>query len=476
MTIKEQLLQLDMAERKERKKALSDFMFFLGECEETDASAIIQPELLGQNWITLDDLDYVPSQVIDNKVKPLINKQARFMFSRKPDLNFKAYDKSNENTVHELNQYIDKILKKNSFWSETMKAFRLATITKRVLLRLEANPNQPIKLYWHGINDFSYVLDPNDPTNLRKVVIVKPDSDNSDDPTQEQYWYRYTYFMENEFCYLRSEKFKSSNLNFPIEDITQNTLLSKIPCWVVINEQSIGSKFGQSDLKDIRPLQDQFNRKISDFSDALRFNMFGQDVVTDATEDSVNNIKVAPNSLLPLVSLDDKQAKYEKIENSFSNVDPVKFYLNLLDDSMHDKLAIPKPQEIKQIVSGKAYKYLFSELKGRCDEKWIDWEPVFLELISMIVECCDKFKCYPDWNSSWAKIDYNVIIKRNYPIPEDEEDKRRLAMEEVAANVRSHRSYIKEFGDEETHEEEFNDICEDISKITAAENEQFNTE
>jgi hypothetical protein len=475
MTIREQLLMLDAAERKERTRALSDFMFYLGECEDNDSAAIIQQELLGQNWITLDDLDYVPAQVIDNKVKPLINKQARFMFSRKPDLNFKAYDEGSNDTVHELNQYIDDILKRGKFWSETMKAFRLATVTKRVLLRIEANPNEPIKLFWHGINDFSYQIDPNDSTNLRKVIIVKPDSDNSDDPTTEKFWYRYTYYMERSTCYLRTEKFKSSDLNNPIEDLTQNTLLTKIPCWVVINEHGIGNKFGQSDIKDIRPLQDQYNRKLSDFSDALRFNMFGQDVIIDATKESVNKVNVAPNSLLPLVSLDDKTASYSKVENTFSNAAPVEKFLTLLDDSMHDKLAIPKPQEIKQIISGKAYKYLFSELKGRCDEKWIDWEPIIRELLDMIVECCDKFKCYPDWNSIWAKIDYNILIKRNYPIPEDEEDKKRLAMEEVASNVRSRRSYIKEFGDEETYEEQFNDICKELSMITAAENEQFNT-
>jgi hypothetical protein len=475
MTIKEQLLMLDAAERKERTKALSDFMFYLGECENNDSAAIIQQELLGQNWITLDDLDYVPSQVIDNRVKPLINKQARFMFSRKPDINFKAYDKSNDNAVNDLNQYIDKILKKNSFWSETMKAFRIATVTKRVLLRIEANPNEPIKLYWHGINDFSYVLDPNDSTNLRKVTLVKPDSNNTDDPTQIQYWFRYTYQMEKSIGYLRIEKFKSSDLNNPIEDVVQNTLLSKIPCWIVTNEQSMGSKYGQSDLKDIRPLQDQFNRKISDFSDALRFNMFGQDVIIDATPESVAKVSVAPNSLLPLISIDEKTASYVKVENTFSNAEPVKMFLNMLDDSMHDKLAIPKLQEIKQIVSGKAYKYLFSELKGRCDEKWIDWEPVILELLDVIVECCDKFKCYPDWNISWANLNYNVLIKKNYPIPEDEEDKKRLGMEEVSSRVRSHRSYIKEFGDEETHVEQFKEICEDLTMITAAENEQFNT-
>lgn len=47
-------------------------------------------------------------------------------------------------------------------------------------------------------------------------------------------------------------------------------------------------------------------------------------------------------------------------------------------------------------------------------------------------------------------------------------------MEEVSANVRSRRSYIKEFSDDETYEALFTEVCEDLAKITAAENELFN--
>jgi len=472
-TIKEQLLKLDDVELIERKRALRDFMFYHGECEDQEAAAL-NSDILGQNWITLDDLDYTPSQIIDNKIKPLINKQARFMFSRKPDINFKAYDEADNDTVHELNQFIDIILDKNKFWSQTMKAFRLATVTKRVMLRMEANPNEPIRLFWHGINDFDYEVDPNDPTNLLKVILVKQDPSTTGKIESEQIWFRYTYYMNESKCMLKTEKFKGNQLTIPFEAADQDTTLIKIPCWVVCNEQSIGESYGISDIKDLKPLQDQYNRKLSDFSDALRFNMFGQDVIIDATPESVENVKVAPNSLLPLVSLDDKTAAYNKVENTFSNAAPVKMFLDILNDSMHEKLAIPKPEEIRSVVSGKAYKYMFTELMARCDEKWIDWEPIFRQLIQMIVESCDQFNCYDEWNKDWNPSLYNMAITKHYPIPEDEEDKKRLGMEEVAANVRSHRSYIKEFSDDETYDEEFTKICEDLSNITAAENEQFN--
>ena len=131
---KEQLLNLSISEKRERRRAARDFIFYLGECENKSA-AFFDKVLLGQSWINFDDLDYVPSQLIDNKIKPLIQKQARFMFGRAPDILLKPLDKNNREICEELRQKIDTILDDNKFWSNTLKAFRLATITKRVLLR-----------------------------------------------------------------------------------------------------------------------------------------------------------------------------------------------------------------------------------------------------------------------------------------------------------------------------------------------------
>ncbi|HBF2410082.1 TPA: hypothetical protein KOQ20_003904, partial [Clostridioides difficile] len=39
--------------------------------------------------------------------------------------------------------------------------------------------------------------------------------------------------------------------------------------------------------------------------------------------------------------------------------------------------------------------------------------------------------------------------------------------------VRSHRNYIKEFGDDEDYEEAFNEVLEDNEKIQSVEQDQF---
>ncbi|MBU3205139.1 phage portal protein [Clostridium algidicarnis] len=482
MTIKETLLKLSDKEKKEREKARKDFFFYLGETENKE-SAIADNALLGQSWITLDDLDYVPSQVIDNKIKPLINKQARFMFGKEPDILFKPLDNKDKETCEELRQYVDAILNASKFWSNTFKAFRLASVTKRVMLRLEANPGQPIRLYWHDINDFNYEVDPNDITKLNKVTLVRQGTSTANKEQSEQIWYRYTYYIKNKddseelSCYLKVETYKGNSLDVPISVEDKETGLSKIPCWVIANEQSIVSPHGQSDIKDLKPLQDSYNRRLSDFNDSLRFLMFGQTAIIDATKDTVNACNIAPNALMALKSMEDaegnKQAKVLRVESNFTNAEPVKMYLKLLEDSMYEKLGIPKPESMQQVPSAKSIKYMYTELVARCEEKWHDWEPTIRSMLRLIVEACGKFNCYEDWNHDWDNLMYSIVLNKNYPIPEDEEDAKRLAMEEVNSNVRSHRSYIKDFSNDEDVDNALKEICEDITSITAAEQEQF---
>lgn len=477
--IKDTLLNLSYREKKERKQALKDYLFYLGETENKQA-AILDHDLLGQSWITLDNLDYVPSEIIDNKIKPLINKQARFMFGKEPDILFKPLDKNAKETCEELRQFIDAILNASKFWSNTMKAFRLASVTKRVMLRLEANPEEPVRLYWHDINDFNYEVDLNDITKLNKVILVKPVT--IDKEVSKQLWNRYTYYInqitdKESSCYLRVETFKGDNLENPIEIREQDTGLSKIPCWIITNEQSITSPYGQSDIKDLKPLQDSYNRRLSDFNDSLRFLMFGQTAIIDATKDTVDACNIAPNALMALRSIEDtegnKQAKVQRVESNFTNAEPVKMYLKMLEDSMYEKLGIPRPESLQQVPSAKSIKYMYTELVARCEEKWHDWEPIIRSMIRLVVEACSKFKCYEEWKEEWNNLLFTIVLNKNYPIPEDEEDQKRLAMEEVNSNVRSHRSYIKDYSNDEDYEEHFKETLEDIKLLNEAEQDIF---
>ncbi|MCD3217474.1 phage portal protein [Clostridium botulinum] len=464
--IRKKLLCFTAKDVEERKQALKYLLFYLGACNNVDS--VMDKDLMGQSWLNPDNLDYIPAQVIDNKVKALISKQARFMFGQKPNLLFKSISGDREK-CEELRQFVDSILNSNEFWSVTLKAFKLATITKKVLLRIEANEGKPIKIFYHNINDFKYEIDPLDARKLNKIIIVRKSSN--------ELWKRYTYFLKIdtqgiEKCYLKTEIF-GSDLSKPLDVKIDDTKLNKMPCWLIVNEKGVSDVNGISDIEDLISLQNEINRKTSDFSDALKFDMFGQTAIIDGTEDSVNKSKIAPNALLPVVSIEGKKAEVKKVESTFQNAEAVEKFLKRMENSMYEKLSIPRPEQIKNIPSAKTLKYIYSELVARCSEKWNDWEPAIRHMIRFIISACAKFNCYNNWDHSWDELLFNIVIKKNYPIPEDEDDKKRLAMEEVRLNVKSHKSYIKDFTDDEDAENIFKEICEEVTDLIAAENEQF---
>ncbi|APM41384.1 phage portal protein [Clostridium kluyveri] len=472
MNIKQQLLKLTDSQLKERKQAKNDYFYYKGKCQD-EQRAISDPDTIGQSWTVSDNLDYVPAQDIRNKVGPLLRKQARFMFSVPPDILFKPYDAKDKDECEALRQFVDKILTDNGFWSDTLKAFLDCTVRRRVLLRIEANPEQPINIFYNSINDFTYRTTSSNYKKLQEIILVVQEPDTADLEQDKQVWYRHTYTLQKITCTHKIEIFTGGNFDKPISTETIDTKLDKLPAWVILNDAMLGEIHGQSDVTGLRDAQNSYNRKVSDYADALRFNMFGERVIIDADEDSVNNCKVAPGAIIPLKSIDEHTADAKRLESSFTSAEPAEKFLDRAEKDMYEMLDMPRQEELKKVPSAKALKYLYNDLIARCNEKWNTWEPVIKELIRLIIECCSKFNCYREWDHKWDDLQFNIVFNHNYPIPEDIDDKKDLAMQEVQNNVRSHKSYIKDFSNIEDVDGEMDEIIKDIANITAAENEQM---
>jgi DNA gyrase/topoisomerase IV subunit A len=95
--------------------------------------------------------------------------------------------------------------------------------------------------------------------------------------------------------------------------------------------------------------------------------------------------------------------------------------------------------------------------------------------MGFIFKCIKQFNLYSDdVNSIYAFVETSLIINHNYPIPEDEEGKKTIAMSEVAANVRSHKTYIRDFSDVEDEDGEWEEILSEQADINNAVNDQLN--
>lgn len=478
--VRETLLQLPPIEKRERRKSLKDYLFYKGKCKDKEL-AKVDKVFLGQSWENADNVDYTPSQDIRNKVKPLLKKQSRFMFGVKPTITIKPDNTADTDQCEELRKFIDDIFEYNQFWKNTRKAFLMSTIKKRVLLRVEANPDIPIIIKYENIEDF-YYKEKNG--KLLQVSFFQENDANAfqqDDTKKIYYIHTYYYGQDNKDslvqAFYKRQTYLGNDLNNPIQEIIQNTGFSTIPCWLIKNAGELNDDFGESDIEDLRELQELYNKKNSDYADALRFQMFGAEAIIDGKQDDVNKLTIAPNALHAIRTEDDaaengRQATIQRLEYNMGNAEAANNYLDRIDKDMRDMLDMPNVKDLNNIPSAKTMKYMYNDLIARCEEKWTDWEPVFKSLIEFIIEAA-KYSYKGIFKDEWLSINYTLLFKHNYPIPEDMEDKKTLAMQEVKSNVRSRKSYIKDFSDAEDAEGEYKEILEEITDITAAENEQF---
>lgn len=469
--IKEKLLKLPDIEKTERQKVSKDYLFYKGKSPDIEA-AKSNDNLLGQNWKNGDNLDYTPTQDIRNKVKPLLKKQARFMFGKEPTLTIKPDDLKDKDVCNSLRLFIDDVLNINKFWKKTRKAFLMSTIEKRVLLRAEVNPDSPIRLKYERIDNFYYKEYEDE---LLEVTFFEEDSNNIFvEKDEEKLFLLHTYYYnENGSVMYKRQVFNGDDLEKPIELTDEDTGLEFMPCWLIKNAGELGDGFGESDLDDLIDPQNQYNRKVSDSADALKFQMFGSTSVIDGDETDVNNLAIAPGALHAIktnreAAEQGKQASYNINEYSMQSLSAVDEYLNRAEDDMRFALDMPSIKDLNNIPSAKALRYLNNDLIARCEEKWSDWGPILESLVEFLVSVGDiAYK--GAFNQQWKSLNYTVEFKHNYPLPSDEEESKKLAIEEVKNRVRSIKSYIEDFAKDEDSEKSFLEIVEELKALTEAE-------
>lgn len=429
-------------------------------------------------------------------------------------------------------QLIDDIFDKGNFWKQTLTAFKDCTIGKRVLLTIQANPGEPIRFRYFTMPEFQYELDPKDITKLRRVSIVYQDERTRGMLAVKQVWYKWTYELrvpttqttdedgnvvetpvegavatcwyrketvdgndqpiteavelenlDNTTDYLSGEKPKE--VAYPDNIDWTDTKMSEIPCRIILNGGLTGDIWGTSDVKELMDMAMSYNRVNSDYRDALRFKMFEQPVFVDADSASIRDAKIAPNAVIDLKTdpaLDNgegtsRAAQAFMLSSTFNFVQAADSFLDRLKKDMYEHMDQPLPEEIKNVPSGKALRFLFHDLVGRCEEKWTtSWDSAITWAINLICQAIRQFNLYPEQRGTiLANVATTDVLTHNYPIPEDELEKKTIAIQEVEAKVKSHKTYIREFGDVEDEEMEWMEIMDEDGKMNESVNAGFMT-
>ena len=165
-------------------------------------------------------------------------------------------------------------------------------------IKLWAHKDQGLKIIFSPAMEFFPQFDLDDVDRLEKIVFVYALNDEA--VPEKQRVRKQVWEMQGSRCILNESTHDGRGNLVSIEYQDYYTGLDFIPVVIVQNGGLTGETEGTSDVGQLWQNQDAYNKLTSDDMDALKFQMFGQDVITDAAEESLKNIKIAPGALVDL--------------------------------------------------------------------------------------------------------------------------------------------------------------------------------
>lgn len=398
--------------------------------------------------------DYIPSQLRFKKAAGLVNKEARFMFSTpidfyvNQDQNETDEQKAN-NTI--LNNFLQKVLKKNFFDKNVLKAAKDCFIGKRVACILNFNEDSGIAVDFLNPLEFYYEMTGADMLTKIVAFFVEIEASNN----VEKRIRKKTYWLEDDgYCWVEEKLY--DGLGVKKEDLVpaKATKFKYIPAVVILNDGLTNDIRGESEIEDYAKYEQYYSKLINSDFDAERKSMNPIRYTVNASQESTANLSIGPGAFWDIQSdengVDAKQASVGQLESNMSYSSALASTLDRIDNEMHSLGSVPNIESDKLqgvITSGKTLKALYWPLIVRCDEKMQTWGAA----AEFIAKCIfDGATLYPKvvqyyTNEDLPIVEVDITVANNYALPEDEQDEKNIDLAEVSAQTMSRASYMKKW-------------------------------
>lgn len=397
--------------------------------------------------------DYIPADWHAKKIKMLIDKEARFLFSESPDITLSdiTSETSNNDRIEPNQRLIEAILKESRFNSKLVRAAKDCFIGKRVALvmNFDTDTNKASVNFVPSL-EFIYETDPSDVDKITKFIQFYSVVVNEEQ--SQQRIYKKKWYMENGVCRVVEEIY-DGNANL-IETIMEDTatMFNYIPVAVIINDGLSGDPFGISDVEALEDTESYYSKLSNKDIDSLRK---GTDQITyaiDADPRTTKNLSRAPGAFWDLASdpaKENGQANVGSLDNPMSYSTALDATLQRLNSDMFAQLDVPNTSSDALqgiITSGKTMQAIYWGLMVRCNEKMLDWIPAFEFMAETLLEGC---RLYPEIRSTYIDEElvdgYKIEVTNSYPILQDENEEKAADLAEITAQVRSRKSYMKKW-------------------------------
>lgn len=414
--------------------------------------------------------DYTPADLHYREARKLINREARFLFSKHPDIRVKVpYSNEAEkeranNAMTAYQAYLDSVIDSTQFYSKLVKAARDCFIGKRVAWFANFDEEQQrITIDFIPSLEFVYDVDPEDSTRLTKLVAFYITEDSANKTAQRIYKKRYR--MEGGYCWLYEAIYDGTGQEIEVLTPERKTKFTYIPGGVILNDGLTGDTDGESEIDELCDLESWFSKIANADIDAERQGMNPVRYARDMSPESTKGLSIAAGSFWDLSSdqngPEGVTGEVGVLETTMGYSSAVNTTLGRIRSTMFEALDIPdtSAEALKGVVaSGKTLKAIYWPLIVRCDEKMLVWRPALRNIMHTVIEGA---KLYPASAKRYlseplVETEYSIDVENQYPLPEDDMEEKTTDLAEVAAQTMSKKAYMKKWRgltDEEADQE-----------------------
>lgn len=408
--------------------------------------------------------DYVASDLRFKQAASLVNKEARFLFSKHPDIWVTVpYDKEKSTDQEKelrkqqssiYQSYIDTVIEKTRFFSKLLKAAKDCFIGGRVAYFVNFNEETgKIQIDFTPAMEFVYDVDPEDSTVLTKIICFYTTVDSRS--KNDQRIYKKKYWMQDGICWIYEALY--DGLGNLVEEITPEraTKFEYIPAGVIVNDGLTGDMEGQSEIANLMSSESYYSKLANADMDSERKGMNPILWARDMSPESTAGLSTGPGAFWDLSTDQNVVAggtgEVGVLETTMSYTSALSTTLDRIRSNMYEQAEVPdvSAEALKGVVSsGKTLKAIYWPLIVRCDEKMLAWRPAIIHIIESLL---DGAKLYPlaaepyMGGNTLPNEKVQIEVDNQYPIPEDESEEKQTDLAEVNAQTMSKASYMKKW-------------------------------
>lgn len=402
--------------------------------------------------------DYTPSDIRFRESATLINKQARFMFSRSPEIFIQPSDVESEEEKNIAEQYqklINEVLKQSKFNRRLLESAKDCLVGCRVACLVDMSEYGGIKVHFYNSLQFYYEMDYGE-DELRKFVSFEMVTRSLSNADKRYLVNRYEKVNDT----VRMSSILYDGTGRMIEEVIpeKETDLTYIPAVVIVNDGLLEDVGGVSEMEALADLESGYSRLANSDVDSERKGMNPIRYTVDMNPSTTASLPSGAGAYWDLQTnqnIDNAHPSVGTLAPQMNHTEAVKTTLDRIKTSMYQAVDVPNISEetmVGSITSGKALEALYYPLSVRCDEKLKTWIPALEFIADTILDYAklsQNFVIGFYMLEQFGDIQARVKVQQHYALLADETEEKNIDLNEIMNNTRSRKSYLKKWRKEE---------------------------